>query len=215
MPSSFSTSSAGAHPPGRTCAKAVFPLLASALCVLPAAAQTREGELPAVEVQSSAAAQRRFDSAASQTSVAVDAFRTAGPLVNLSELLVGQPGLVVQERQNYAQDLQIAVRGFGSRATFGVRGVRILVDGIPATAPDGQGQASTAQLASAARVDVLRGPLAQLYGNSAGGVVQVFTREPKPGGGASASVAAGAYGLRTAGASFDFGDRTLGGLLDI
>jgi len=215
MPSTFSTSSAGAHPPGRTCAKAVFPLLASALCVLPAAAQTREGELPAVEVQSSAAAQRRFDSAASQTSVAVDAFRTAGPLVNLSELLVGQPGLVVQERQNYAQDLQIAVRGFGSRATFGVRGVRILVDGIPATAPDGQGQASTAQLASAARVDVLRGPLAQLYGNSAGGVVQVFTREPKPGGGASASVAAGAYGLRTAGASFDFGDRTLGGLLDI
>ena len=190
-----------------------LPLLAGALCGLPAAAQT--ADLPAVQVEGSAAAQRRFDSAASQSSVEVDAFRTASPLVNLSELLVGQPGVVVQERQNYAQDLQIAVRGFGSRSTFGVRGVRILVDGIPATAPDGQGQAATAQLASAARIDVLRGPLAQLYGNSAGGVVQVFTRDPKPGGGASASVAAGAYGLRIGEASFDFGDRTLGGLLDI
>ena len=195
--------------------RVTWPWLASAFCVLPAVAQTSAGSLPTVEVESSAAAQRRFDSAASQSSVAVDGFRTAAPLVNLSELLIGQAGVVVQERQNYAQDLQIAVRGFGSRATFGVRGVRILVDGIPATAPDGQGQAATAQLASAARIDVLRGPLAQLYGNSAGGVVQVFTREPKPGGGASASVAAGAYGLRVADASFDFGDRTLGGLLDI
>ncbi|WPB57514.1 TonB-dependent receptor [Xylophilus sp. GOD-11R] len=190
-------------------------LLAAASVTSTTWAQSSTGVLPEVAVRGSAEAQRRFDSAASQSSVAVDGFRTAAPLVNLSELLVGQPGVVVQDRQNYAQDLQISVRGFGSRSTFGVRGVRILVDGIPATAPDGQGQAATAQLPSAERIDLLRGPLAQLYGNSAGGVVQVFTREPRPGGGASASVAAGAYGLRVAGASFDFGDRTLGGLLDI
>jgi len=191
--------------------------IAASVSALPALAQTAPivDTLPTVEVESSGAAQRRFDSAASQTSIPVDGFRSASPLVNLSELLVGQPGVVVMDRQNYAQDLQIAVRGFGSRSTFGVRGVRILVDGIPATSPDGQGQAATAQLASAARVDVLRGPLAQQYGNSAGGVVQVFTRDPKPGGGASAAVSAGAYGLRAGDVSVDFGDRTLGGLLDI
>ncbi len=172
--------------------------------------------LATVEVSGgSREAQQRFDAAASHTAVAVDPMRTAGPLTQLSELLVGQPGVVVQDRQNYAQDLQIAVRGFGSRSTFGVRGVRILVDGIPATMPDGQGQAATAQLASAARVDILRGPLAQQYGNAAGGVLQVFTRDPVPGGRLGASVAAGAYGLRTAGASIDVGDRQLGGLLDI
>ncbi len=171
--------------------------------------------LPAVEVQGQAAAQRRLDAAASFTSVAVDAFATPSPLVNLSELLAGQAGVAVLERGNFAQDLQISVRGFGSRSTFGVRGVRLLVDGIPATMPDGQGQAATAQLASAAQVDVLRGPMAQLYGNAAGGVIQVTTRDPRPGGGAGASAALGAFGQRQLGASFDWGDRTLGGLVDV
>src|SRR3989344_2108538 len=91
------------------------------------------------QVTGSAQAQRQFDSAASHSSVAVDAFTAPTPLVNLSELLAGQAGVVATDRGNYAQDLQIAVRGFGSRATFGVRGVRILVDGIPATMPGGQG----------------------------------------------------------------------------
>ena len=171
--------------------------------------------LPTVEVQGQAAAQRRFDAAASFSSVAVDAFATPSPLVNLSELLAGQAGVVVLDRGNFAQDLQISVRGFGSRSTFGVRGVRLLVDGIPATMPDGQGQAATAQLASAAQVDVLRGPMAQLYGNAAGGVIQVTTRDPKPGGGAGASVALGSFGQRQLGASFDWGNRTLGGLVDV
>ena len=171
--------------------------------------------LPTVEVQGQAAAQRRFDAAASFSSVAVDAFSTPSPLVNLSELLAGQAGVVVLDRQNFAQDLQISVRGFGSRSTFGVRGVRLLVDGIPATMPDGQGQAATAQLSSAAQVDVLRGPMAQLYGNAAGGVIQVTTRDPRPGGGAGASVALGSFGQRQVGASLDWGDRTLGGLVDV
>lgn len=182
----------------------------------PAMAQASEGgTLAPVEVQGNAQAQRRFDSAASHTSVQVDGFTAATPLVHLSELLTGQAGVVALDRQNYAQDLQIAVRGFGARSTFGVRGVRILVDGIPATMPDGQGQAATAQLQSAAQVDVLRGPLAQLYGNAAGGVLQVNTREPRAGGGAQASVAAGSFGQRLADASFDFGNRTLSGLVDV
>jgi len=86
------------------------------------------------------------------------------------------PGITVLNRQNYAQDLQLSIRGFGARTAFGIRGVRLIVDGIPATMPDGQGQASTISLTSTERIEVLRGPLAQLYGNAAGGVVQAFTR---------------------------------------
>ncbi|RYF08061.1 MAG: TonB-dependent receptor [Comamonadaceae bacterium] len=185
-------------------------------------AATAAATLPAVQVQGSAQAQRRFDAAASHSSVQVDGFTATTPLVNLSELLAGQAGVVALDRGNYAQDLQIAVRGFGARSTFGVRGVRILVDGIPATMPDGQGQAATAQLQSAAQIDVLRGPLAQLYGNAAGGVLQVTTREPRAGRdgasgltGAQVGVAAGSSGQRLVDASLDFGDRTLSGLVDL
>lgn len=95
--------------------------------------------------------------------------------VNLSEGLGAVPGLQVQNRLNYAQDLQLSVRGFGARSTFGVRGVRLYVDGIPATLPDGQGQTSNIDIGSLDRVEVLRGPFSALYGNSSGGVLQAFT----------------------------------------
>ena len=99
------------------------------------------------------------------------------PQLNLSESLSLTPGIQARDRQNQAQDLQLSVRGFGARSTFGVRGVRIYVDGIPATMPDGQGQLSHIDLGSASRVEVLRGPYSALYGNSSGGVVQVFTEQ--------------------------------------
>ena len=182
---------------------------------MPATAPSAVPTLETQNVVDSAQAQRRFDSAASHTSVAVDTFHTLQPLVNLSELLAGQAGVVTTDRGNYAQDLQIAVRGFGARSTFGVRGVRILVDGIPATMPDGQGQAATAHLTTASQVDVLRGPLAQLYGNAAGGVVQVTTREPQAGGAAQAGIAVGSFGQRLVDASLDFGDQRLGGLIGV
>ncbi len=97
--------------------------------------------------------------------------------VNLAESLAGMPGLLARDRQNYAQDTQISVRGFGARSTFGIRGVRIYVDGVPATLPDGQGQVSQINLASAASIEVLRGPYSALYGNSSGGVLQVFSAD--------------------------------------
>lgn len=98
--------------------------------------------------------------------------------VNLSEVLSLVPGLVARDRQNYAQDTQISIRGFGARSTFGIRGVRLYLDGIPATQPDGQGQVSHFNLASADRVEILRGPFSALYGNSSGGVIQMFTADP-------------------------------------
>ena len=85
------------------------------------------------------------------------------------------PGLTVLIRQNYAQDLQLSIRGFGPRSAFGILGIRLLIDGIPATTPDGQGQGSSITLASTERIEVLRGPQALMYGNSSGGVIQSFT----------------------------------------
>ena len=178
----------------------------------------QEKQLDPVVVSANRTEQKRFDAAASIDAVQVDPLRTPSPLVNMSELLSGAPGIQIRERQNYAQDLQLSVRGFGTRSTFGVRGVRILIDGIPATMPDGQGQAATATLQSARRIEVLRGPLAQLYGNAAGGVVQVFTADPplspqEPY--ATASLGAGSYGQRQAGFTVAGGSSEVGGLLDV
>ena len=100
------------------------------------------------------------------------------PQVNLSETLVRIPGVFAANRQNYAQDLQISSRGFGARAAFGVRGVRLYQDGIPVTMPDGQGQTGSFSLFSAERVEILRGPFSALYGNASGGVISVFTADP-------------------------------------
>src|SRR5512132_2668492 len=183
-----------------------------------AQAQTRgEATLGEVVVSGNRSEQRRFDVPGAIDAVQVDPMRLGSPLVNLSELMSAVPGVQVRNRENYAQDLQLSVRGFGTRSTFGVRGVRILIDGIPATMPDGQGQVSSISLTSAKRIELLRGPLAQLYGNAAGGVLQVFTKDPP----VSATpqfgvgVGAGSDGQRQLDLSVGGGSETLGALLDV
>ena len=152
-------------------------LLSCALAaVFPAWGQTPPAQqLDPVVISAERSRQSTFDAPAAITAVTRETIDNGGFQVNLSEVLNRVPGITVLNRQNYAQDLQLSIRGFGSRSTFGIRGVRLIVDGIPATMPDGQGQASNVALGSAQRIEVLRGPLAQLYGNAAGGVVQVFT----------------------------------------
>ena len=149
----------------------LLPIWASAAD--PAAEQT----LPPVVVTATRSAQSSFDVPGSIDAVGVDASDTLG--VNPSEYLQSVPGLLTRDRQNYAQDEQISIRGFGARSTFGVRGVRLYTDGIPATMPDGQGQVSNFGLGSADRIEVLRGPFSALYGNSSGGVIQIFTADGK------------------------------------
>ncbi|WP_337088653.1 TonB-dependent receptor PqqU [Klebsiella pneumoniae] len=117
-----------------------------------------------------------LDTPAAVSVVNGDEMRQAAPRVNLSESLGAVPGLQMQNRQNYAQDLQLSIRGFGSRSTYGVRGLRIYVDGIPATMPDGQGQTSNIDIGSVDTIEVLRGPFSALYGNSSGGVINVTSQ---------------------------------------
>jgi iron complex outermembrane recepter protein len=150
--------------------------------------------------------ERSFDLPVSIDRVEGRALRDGQLTVNLSESLGAVPGLSVQNRQNYAQDLQMSVRGFGARSSFGVRGVRLYADGIPGTMPDGQGQFSHFDLGSADRIEVLRGPFSALYGNSSGGVISIFTENGQPGFGLVGTAAAGGLGtqryqLRAAGGS--------------
>ncbi len=95
--------------------------------------------------------------------------------LSLQEYLRSVPGLFSLNANNYAQDLRLSIRGFGSRSAFGIRGVKIIVDGIPETTPDGQGQLDNLPLGLLSRLEVLRGPSASLYGNAAGGVLYLTT----------------------------------------
>jgi iron complex outermembrane receptor protein len=115
--------------------------------------------------------------------------------VNLSESLLTVPGVSAQSRQNYAQDLQVSVRGFGARSSFGVRGVRLYSDGIPGTMPDGQGQFSQFDLGSAQDIEVLRGPFSALYGNSSGGVIQLFSADGSAPDQVRGSAGYGSFGM--------------------
>jgi iron complex outermembrane recepter protein len=95
--------------------------------------------------------------------------------VGLDESLGRIPGVFVQNRYNFAQDLRISIRGFGARAAFGVRGVKLLVDGIPETTADGQSQVDTIDLGSTDRIEIIRGATSSLYGNASGGVISLST----------------------------------------
>ncbi|HTQ76630.1 MAG TPA: TonB-dependent receptor, partial [Burkholderiales bacterium] len=146
---------------------------------------------------------RTLDVPASVDRVSGEEIQRYQPEVNLSESLLQVPGLVVSNRQNYAQDLQITSRGFGARATFGVRGIRLIQDGIPATMPDGSGQAGSFDLGGAERIEVLRGPFSSQYGNASGGVIQVFTADGPARPQVGAGFWAGSYGSSRL--SFDAG----------
>lgn len=157
-------------------------LLTPMLCITPCAVSFAQTSATAAQGQDSTLmvikhrnGLSELDTPAAVSVVEGDDLRHSTAQVNLSESLGSVPGLQIQNRQNYAQDLQLSVRGFGSRSMYGVRGVRIYVDGIPATMPDGQGQTSNIDINSVGKVEVLRGPYSALYGNASGGVVNIDT----------------------------------------
>ncbi len=156
-----------------------LPALQALVVAAPAWAQPVPSQLDTVVVSGSGVERRAFETPYAVSVVEADQLRSAGPMVNLSESLNRVPGLVVNLRNNYAQDLQISSRGFGARSTFGIRGLRLYTDGIPATMPDGQGQVSHFDIAGAQRIEVLRGPFSALYGANSGGVISLVSAAPR------------------------------------
>lgn len=152
----------------------------TAASTAPSSATAAASDAPITELAPIVATSTRMDRPANEIPASVTVIdgaqiRANEMQVNLSEGLRGIPGLTVRNRENYAQDLQVGIRGFGARSAFGVRGIRLYVDGIPATMPDGQGQTSNIDLSSIASAEVLRGPFSTLYGNSSGGVLLTET----------------------------------------
>ena len=166
------------------------------LCILPVVTNVgaQENQLDTIVITASRSEQRLMDTAASITVVNSHQLHDGQPEQNLSEPLQRTPGIFALNRQNYAQDLLISSRGFGANSTFGARGIKIFVDGIPGTAADGQGQISHIDLASSDHIEVMRGPFSVLYGNSAGGVINVFTEDGKPGAELAPYFSVGSYG---------------------
>ena len=142
-----------------------------------AAPDPGSGSLAPVIVIGSGSVEQRWRSGATADVVYGSELREGQLQINLSEGLGRVPGLVIRNRENQAQDLQVSIRGYGARSTFGIRGIRLFVDGIPASAPDGSGQAANFPLGSAERIEVVRGPFASLYGASSGGAILLYTED--------------------------------------
>lgn len=192
------------------------PLLASLAAlglVSPAVAQTEN--LDDFVVSATRQARDPFDVPASVDKINQNTLEKAASFqVNLSETLTRVPGLVINNRNNFAQDLQISIRGFGARATSGVRGVRLFSDGIPATMPDGSGQISHFSLSSTESIEVLRGPFSSLYGNSSGGVILLTTENPREGTELEVNQIFGTDSTRRSGVKLNKGNGEVGIVID-
>ena len=151
--------------------------LASSCSYNALAADLEAPPLDEIVVSASSYEQKIFDTAASINLINLNQIQNGQARDNLSEPLNRVPGIFALNRQNYAQDLLISSRGFGANSTFGTRGMKIIVDDIPGTVADGQGQTSHIDLSSTDRIEVMRGPFSVLYGNSSGGVIRVFSQQ--------------------------------------
>lgn len=193
-------------------------LLLACLPALSATAQTVD--LAPMEVTATRTALTLPEVSAAVSILDGEDIKRGKALISLVELLEQVPGLFVQSTGNAAQDARVALRGFGARSSFGIRGVAIIVDGIPQTLPDGQSQVDSIDLDAIERIEILRGPASALYGNAAGGVIRITTRRPESAGSASASQTIGSYGLvdsraALSGGGDEFGFRISAGRFDL
>lgn len=172
-----------------------FPMLASVLALCVPVAGNAQGEAADEQIIVTAT---RVEKPLEQVPAAItivdqDTIQLNRQQLALDEALTRVPGVFMQARYNFARDVRVSIRGFGARANFGIRGVKIIVDGIPETLPDGQGGVDGIDLASTSQIEVLRGPSASLWGNASGGVISVTTERPPAEGFSEVRITAGEY----------------------
>ncbi|MFL5483017.1 MAG: TonB-dependent receptor family protein [Gemmatimonadaceae bacterium] len=166
---------------GRRCEVAIATSAVALVPIITLAQDTTATRLEPVVVEVSRGARRPLlDLPFSVTVQTPDSSRPGQRHLSLDETLLLIPGLTVSNRDNPSQDPRISIRGFGARSAFGVRGIRVLRDGIPLTLPDGQTPVDYLDLESVGRVEVMRGSASSLYGNAGGGVIDLRTSAPPP-----------------------------------
>jgi iron complex outermembrane receptor protein len=152
--------------------------------------------LSSVVITATKTEQDSFDLPMSIDKVSKEQIQDGQLRMTLSESLARVPGITAQNRTQMAQDPQISSRGFGARSAFGVRGIRVYVDGIPLSMPDGIGNPGSVDLGMMDSIEVMRGPFSAMYGNSSGGVIQMFTRQIPKTPEVSGDVLFGSFGTR-------------------
>ena len=176
----------------------VFPKKLSLLCALlaPASLLAQDIALEEMVIESTRLSRTVSSTPMSISVVSQEEIQLGRQQLALDEALASVPGLFMQNRYNFAQDLRVSIRGFGARSAFGIRGIKILVDGIPLTVADGQGQVDTIDLGATKQVEVIRGPSSALYGNAAGGVISVTSEDGPETPFASMRITGGEYGYQ-------------------
>ncbi|MEE8248595.1 MAG: TonB-dependent receptor plug domain-containing protein, partial [Gammaproteobacteria bacterium] len=156
-------------------------------------AQANSGELEEIIIEATRLSRPLDRVPAAVSVVRQDDIQLGRQQLGLDEALSRVPGLFMQNRYNFSRDLRISIRGFGARSAFGIRGIKILVDGIPETLPDGTGQVDSIDLGAIRQIEVIRGPSSSLYGNASGGVISITSEDGPEIPFANARLAVGDY----------------------
>lgn len=175
-------------------------LLSGTLLLAPPAALSTENEATVLQLDTITITSTRIEDEQARLPIAVgtvgeDDIQHGRQQLGLDESLTTIPGLFFQNRYNFAQDQRISIRGFGARANFGIRGIRIYADGIPQTLPDGQSSVDAIDLGSTRRIEVIRGPFSAVYGAASGGVINIMTENGPESPYVSGRVNTGSYGF--------------------
>jgi iron complex outermembrane receptor protein len=151
-------------------------------------------------VRATRSSQNVFASPLAITRIERSAYAAKGGF-GLNDAMAGVPGALVQSRYG-TSDVRVTIRGFGARgagdrSNAGTsRGVRVLLDGMPETEPDGRTAFDNIDLAAAEGIDVIRSNASALWGNAAGGVINVSTVPTADRPFTVAQVQSGSYGLQ-------------------
>ncbi len=175
---------------------------AIAMTISAGMAWAQPGDLEEIVVTATPINQSLSNIAAAVSVVELEDIQLARQQLTLDESLARVPGLFMQSSTNFSRDLRVSMRGFGARAAFGIRGIKVIVDGIPETLPDGQGSVDAIDLGSTGRIEVLRGPSSSIYGNASGGVIAVTSEAPPEEHETTIRASVGEFGFRKLQAKF-------------